>query len=395
MVLRGIAIFTVSAGLALVVVAVGIANIASGSAPSRALRFYAFHGDALANQAFNVMQARTPDSVARAEQLARRAFDRDPTSVAAVRTLSLIQDVRGNRDRAYRGLRYALTLNRRDLLTHLWLIENYVQLEDTAGALRHYDMALRTSTAAHTILMPILIQASSDPGVREPLTKILATRPIWRPTFIREIIANASPVDAAVDLQRRLGSVGAPFSAQEDKDLAARLVTEERFDVAAQLLKRNADSAPVIDGRFDFRQPSGIFSWTLQANYSLGASSDVSASGGEDHVLSIFSAPGEGGEVARQLLILKPGRYRISSIANGLTAKPRDQARWLVTCAGRNGRDVGTVNLMGGSGGQASVAEFSVPDLGCAAQWLTLILKAPADAGIQAQVEKVEITPLR
>lgn len=393
--LRGVVILAASAGLAFAVVAVGIANIADNEAPSRALRFYTFHGDALANQAFNTLQARTPAAIAQAEQLAHRAFDRDPTSVAAVRTLGFVQDVRGNRKGAAKALRQALALNRRDLLTHLWLIEDDVQRGDTIGALQHYDMALRTSAAAHPILMPILIEASSDPGIRGPLIKFLVKKPAWASTFIREIIAKAKPVDAAVDLQQRLARAGAPFSAQQDEDLAVRLVAEERFGVAAQLLKRHANPSTIVDGGFDFRKPPSVFSWTLQSNYSLGASDDVGISNQADHLLSIFSAPGQGGEVARQLLILQPGRYRISSIANGLTTVPPDQARWLVTCAGRNGRDVATLNLLGGSGSQAAAGEFGVPESGCPAQWLTLILKAPADTGIQAQVEKVEITPLR
>ncbi|TGX50366.1 hypothetical protein E5A73_18320 [Sphingomonas gei] len=373
----------------------GIANIADNNAPSRALRFYPFHGDALANQAFNTLQGGRPADVARAEELARRAFYRDPTSVAAVRTLGLIQDVRGKRNRASRVLGHALALNRRDLVTHLWLIEYNVQRGDAVGALRHYDMALRTSAAAHPILMPILIEASSDPGIRAPLTQFLAKRPAWASTFIREIIAKADPVDAAVDLERRLGRAGAPFSAQQDEDLAVRLVAEERFVTAAQLMNRNADPATVIDPGFDFRKRAGVFSWALQSTYSLGAGEDLATSNQADHVLSIFSAPGQGGEVARQLLMLKPGRYRISSTANGLTLVPPDQGRWVVSCAGRNGRDIVTLNLLGGSGSQTGANAFEVPDLGCVAQWIALVLKAPADTGIQGQVEKVEITPLR
>lgn len=393
-VLRGVGLLVCSAGLAFAVVSVGIANIADASAPARALRYYPFHGEALANQSFNKLEAQTPEAIAQAEQLARRALDRDPTAVAAVRTLGYIEDVRGDHERAFRLLRQALALNRRDLLTHLWLIEHYVGQGDTAHALEHYDMALRTSAAAHPLLMPILIQASSEPGIRKPLARILATRPVWGPAFIREFIAKADPVDAAVDMERRLAEVGAPFSAQQDEDLAVRLVAEERFDLAARLLKRDRDPATVIDGRFEFQRPQSLFSWTLRSSYSLGSSGDASIMDKNDHVLAIFGSPDEGGEVARQLLILRHGRYRLSSAANGLTAVPQDQARWLLTCAGRNGRDIAALNLRGGSGSLTSALEFDVPD-GCPAQWLTLVLKAPANAGIQAQVEKVEITPLR
>lgn len=394
MIFRGVALLVASVGLGFAVVATGIANIEDVSAPARALRYYPFHGEALANQGFGLLEEQGVSGLDPAEAMARRALARDPTAVAAVRTLGYVTDARGNHARAFKLMNQALAINRRDLLTHLWLIEHYVARGDTAHALDQYDVALRTAAAAHTLLLPILVQAASDPEIRRPLAGILAKEPIWAPIFVREFTASGTPVDAVVDLQQLMARAGKPYSAQQTQDLAVRLVAEERFDLAARLLGRDRNPATVIDGKFEFKAPPGVFGWQLQSGYDLGSSADVSPTG-NGHVLSIFASPGEAGEVARQLLILKPGRYQLSTVARGLVALPQTQGRWAVTCGGRAGREVGGVALQGGKGAVRTRSEFEVPASGCAAQWLTLNISPFGDNGIQAQLDEIDIQPLR
>src|SRR5262249_7177342 len=64
-------------------------------------------------------------------------------------------------------------ISRRSLPTRLWLIQRSVDHGDVAGALENFDIALRTSTAAPDALFPVLATASSDPGLAQPLARLL------------------------------------------------------------------------------------------------------------------------------------------------------------------------------------------------------------------------------
>ncbi|MBM3929379.1 MAG: hypothetical protein FJ335_13135, partial [Sphingomonadales bacterium] len=81
----------------------------------------------------------TLEDRARADVLAKRALQQDPTAVAAVATLGVNADIRGDKAAARRYFAYAQKLSRRDLRTQLFMIEDAVQRGDIPEALRQYD----------------------------------------------------------------------------------------------------------------------------------------------------------------------------------------------------------------------------------------------------------------
>lgn len=80
-----------------------------------------------------------------ADRLARLALRQDPTAVAALATLGLNAQIRGDTNSARRYFAYSDKLSRRSLTTRLWAIEDAVARDDIPAALRNYDVALRTS----------------------------------------------------------------------------------------------------------------------------------------------------------------------------------------------------------------------------------------------------------
>ena len=172
----------------------------------------------------------SPPAVARARTLALAALRRDPTMAPAWRLLALAASMQGREREAARLFHFAERLSRRDLPTQLWLIEESVSRNDIPGALRHYDIALRTSLASPELLFPVLTRASGDNNVVGPLGTLLASDPPWRETFLWQLVA-----DAPVICSRAEGTVFV-VEARGVKARLARLALGRLRQARAQLL---------------------------------------------------------------------------------------------------------------------------------------------------------------
>src|SRR3546814_6235165 len=79
-------------------------------------------------------------------------------------------------------------------------IELAVAQGDISGALRHYDIALRTKKNAPELLFPVLTSALPDPAIRTELVKTLGGQPKWAAGFIHH--AARSEVDPEASAAR-------------------------------------------------------------------------------------------------------------------------------------------------------------------------------------------------
>jgi len=341
---------------------------------------------AAANQLSVVPQ--TPASLGDAQRLASRALERDPTNVVAARTLGLVYAQRGDHAASDRLLHYAEALSRRDLATQLWFIEDRVQRNDINGALTHYDRALRTSPRARDVLLPILVQAAADPAISPPLTRLIAQRPPWWPKFLDKLLTESDSPDALVrtGLAVRLN----PADPDERVDLAGilnRLVRLGAFDQADALYRRFGPPPPsagefVRNGGFESDGGFGPFAWALTDEPDL-AGVRRSGDGSSGIGLALISSNGQTGVLARQMLMMPPGSYRLT-LRVGSTAAGDESARpkLRIMCASGAGHVIADFRLPAApSRGQPVASEFNVPTATCPAQWLVV----QAGAGLRTQ----------
>ena len=361
--------------------------------PAAALSWRHANAAAQAESAWQMLASRrapTRGQIARAKALAESALRREPGNVTAVRTLGLIAAGGGDQPRAQRLFRYSESLSRRDLPTQLWLIESEVAENDIEGALRHYDRALRTSMTARDLLIPILIQASADPAVARPLGARMAARPEWWTIAIGPIIRyTPNPVsllpmiDAMrLDLDERLDR-GVLVAAQQ------RLVEAGEYAAASRLHARATGGAGRGVTNGDFNDDRGLppFDWVLIDDVGLGARVQPGAGPGNNGALFLIAEQGRGGQVASQLLTLRPGRYRlrahVGQVEGDLMSRPLLSlvcARPVVPRGGAPTR-IGELRfpLARASGVQVEL-RFEIPGRGCAAQWLALNVSSGVDA---------------
>ena len=370
-VVGGAVLMWVSLGVTLTMV-VGRTN------PDLALSWWPWGAVPKATQAAELAMGQEPSraGLERAERLARQAILREPINVEAWRALAMVKAHQGKTVEADKLFAHAETLSRRDLPTELWQIEAAVRRGDVPGALTHYDRALRTSRAAPDLLLPALVAAADDPAIAQPLSKFLARRPNWWVQFMLQAIKDVKNAGVLDDFGR---SLKLTLRDPQDADIANRIIdrlVSDRYyaDALAYYGELTGDSKaagmPIRDGEFN-RDPAVLpFDWWFANDPDLAASREVFGRG--DTRLTVHAGSGKGGEVARQLLVLSPGRYEVAGRAGVSGDQSAAQSPGLaIFCLG--GASLLTKDVpVAGEGGAKFGFSFVVPQAGCAAQWLSV-----------------------
>lgn len=334
--------------------------------------------------------------VAEVEMLARRALKQDPTVVSGVVSLGLVRLQQGNAAAAGRLLAYAQQLSRRDLPTQLWAIEDAVARNDPAGALRHYDIALRTSKQAPEILFPILASAIANSNVRNALIAFLRSKPQWAAAFIGYVAgSDADPAAVSqlfLDLQRN----GLSISSDATAVIINRLIAANAIDAAwthYALVRGVTNRQTARDPQFraHFSIPA-VFDWNPVNDDAIITSID--SGDAQDGGFHFAVSSGSGGMVLQQLQQLPIGRYRIEGQSVDIDQPDASLPYWSLTC--ESGREIGRVIVPKSSqAGGRFAGTFDVP-LGCPVQRLALMAR-PTDAadGVAGTIRWVQLSPLR
>lgn len=360
------------AGSAIVVVLSGFTTALRNQRPAAALRFLPGDARALARRADETLligNANTAD-FSRAVAYARDALAHDATLPAAWRIIA-IQFPDGS-PQQIRLLKVAERLSRRDVPTQLALLELQVQRNDIVGALRHYDVILRVSSAYDALLFPVMAGASSEPQVRQVLSRQLLQAPMWRRRFLSYMIGAGVPYDVQADLFAAMAQSGT----LPERDIVAMQATNSalggQYAAARRLygLIAPADAArPFRDGGFEKDGGVPPFDWQLDTDSGLSVTIVASSEGRR---LEIISERGDGARAARQLVSFSPDRRhrlmaRFGVIQNEAAGTPYMQ----MTCA-QGGALLAAFNARAGTtrfGGDVDVPSA------CPIQWLELGLR--------------------
>lgn len=335
-------------------------------------------------------------ALANARTKAEAALRRDATIVPAWRTLALAALASGDQRRTAHLFRLTERMSRRDLPTQLWLIEERVGQNDIAGALRHYDIALRTTPAAAEFLFPVLVGATADDGIIGPLAALLRTDPPWRQPFFFALAESAPHGPNAL----RLVGALAPAGMLPRDDILATLIDRvgrTRDFESAWRIYRLARPGPesgalVRNGGFTGAESFSPFEWWLNSGGDLSAAQITLEGAGDGTVLEVRGSGDNGGVVSQQVLMLPPGRYQLSSLSGPLEETRQADLSWRISCATEQGTAIAEVPLRPARGAAQVSAAWQVPATGCRAQWLVLAVRPGALSGnVGAWVDSVSI----
>lgn len=367
-------------------------------APDQALSWDADNSTALDQAARQQLFTSTPDAEA-AEGLAQRALRAAPLNDDALFLLGVIAQQRDDAAKARALIQMAGKRTWRNLVTQLWLFEHDTSRKNFSDALVHADAMLRVSPEIQGKLFPALATFTSTADSLRALTGFLATNPEWRPAFLATLSSRLKDKDQLDRLYSSLQASRFPPDRQEMSFYIRRLVNDGQYRAAYAAWYESLPSPKPIKGAFpyngNFQHPAGgsPFNWAIQ--HVRGADiAIVGAEGGQGKELQLqFSGARVALSNVKQLILLRPGSYRLSVEVKADNLQTTRGLWWRLTCVTGNKADLAQTPLVHRSGPWEDFGvQFRVPKT-CEAQQLALELpgRAPSEMRIEGVVSYRDI----
>lgn len=364
--------------------------------PSRAFAFAEYNGKiaaSYANQQFTI--APSADNTSVPIRLATLAMAKDPTAIDAVVVLGQQAMLKNDTERARAYFNYAQVLSRRNLNSHLWAIEEAVTRGDIQEALRHYDMALRTSPRASELLLPNLVASIGEPKIRTGLLKLLSKRPSWEPKFLAAAAADTRDPDAVMVLFDEGVDNGLPISTDmRNKLVSAAVRNGDYFKAWSYYAKsrRGVDRRRSRDPKFTFETYARApFDWVPSRDSRFSTAILSEQKGG---VFDFFVPPGNSGLLLKQLQLLPQGIYRLTGGTKGIEQPQRSLPYWTLRCV--HGQELGRVNVPSSHIDNGRFEGTFIVPKGCPVQTLSLMARSSDQiGGISGQIVYTELSQKR
>jgi len=270
---------------------------------------------------------------------ARRAILSDPLSVQAVSILGRSQLYAGQPDQARQTFQVAGQLGWRDPMTQIYWLDQALQEGDYTVATQRLDALLRQSPDDEN-RDKFLALVSQTPEGREALAERLKLAPDWAKFYLANV-SQLRPDEVAqrVDLVRRTGR--GVWDCRATEAITQKLIEAQQFDEAQSVWRLNCATSRslVYDGGFDqldtTKQTAG-FDWRLPTRGDIDIQLIKGAA--DNRLLNLSVSAASTMPVLRQLVVLKPGTYRLTW---HMPETPDNQARALqvsLTCNADLGR---------------------------------------------------------
>jgi hypothetical protein len=345
---------------------------------------------ALAMAEFRLRQGRLSGesraSVRRA--LAQAPLIEEPFYLAAIEALAAKRDTE-----AEALLHEARRRNPRARTARLILLDRHLRHNRVAEAGVEIAALNRLMPRAAEVLVPELARMVREPRTGAALIGVLAHEPALQ----QAVLAQLATSGADPDLILRIAGSNAATSPTKDglpwqQVLLARLV--ERGDVVrAHRLWRSfsgfgpgGDEKGVYDGRFEGQRGAPPFNWLLVSG-AAGVAERTGAPALEVEYYGRLNV-----DLASQLLMLRPGRYRLQFRAEGDAKGEGSRLLWSVSCNMSKAPLLSLPLTDIDYAPRAVAGTFTVP-AGCPAQWLKLSGVAGEFANAQnATISEIRVT---
>lgn len=387
-----------------VVTQVSIAGEFRSSMPTVTLRVMPGDAEAKARLASQLAtNSLSPEARAAARDLAQDAIRRSVLSPVAIRALGQLRASDGNssagQTEAARLFGEVNRLSRRDHPTQIWLVEHYLRRNSLPEAVHHLDIALRTWSSGEATLFPVLASAVADRRIADILVERMKARPGWALPFsdflIGQVRSDVSSYVLARTLDPRieddkalLGKAMWRYASTDDYQPA--LALHERFQLDGS---QSHGAGRINDGGFEGGNALPPFAWSYTQDASLWAAPEEMPAG--NHALLLSATNGASGDLARQLLQLRPGTYRLTARFGEVPRETYQRPTLTVRCADGDKATLISVKPEFGRASESSIGRtFSVGG-SCEFQWIAISMTGPEiDRSERPWVDDVSIVRL-
>jgi hypothetical protein len=317
-----------------------------------------------------------------------RPLDDRPFFLAGVRALAAGQEARG-----LALLEEARRRNPRQRIARLLLLDRWLRRGEAGKAATEMTVLTRLLPGAGELLVTELARLADAPATARTTRAALAEDP----ALLDRVLAAMAKGGASPAALTRFAGSGAPAGLEPGgwrRALVDALVARGAFADAravwadAYRLSPAERAQPVFDPGFSGRAAGPPFGWTLSAGAVGAATIGKGALGVEYYGRQT-------GELAAQLLVLAPGRYRLAATIEGLDGGDGSSLGWTVACAGDRGAALlATPPIRIAPTPRTMVTALAVPAAGCGAQWLRLVGTAGEFAApLSARIRALRVTP--
>ena len=325
--------------------------------------------------------------------IVRTAAAAAPLDARAYLILGHQQLLDGEPHRAVATLEAGQRLDPRQRLIHLLLLDRYLRTARYADAAAQFSVLARLMGQTQAPVATAMAAMALAPETRDAARRTLAEDPDLERTVLVALARSDTPPTTVVALASASARAEAGDNLSWGPVLVTRLVERGHYAAARAIWQRiynlpdTAVSRPIFDAGFAGSSASSPFNWMLAAG-GLGAT-DIRAGG-----LAVDYYGRDSGDLASQLVVLSPGRYRFSVIVDPGQIDNGSRLAWTLACAGGNGTALMTAPVAAGATRRRVGADFTVP-AGCPAQALLL----HGDAGefpvpVALTLRRPDITPL-
>jgi hypothetical protein len=305
-----------------------------------------------------------------------------------------------NAGRAEEGERLLAEARRRNprlRQARLFLLDRYLRTNRIEEAGRELSALRRLVPGVAEALAPQLARMVRDERTGASLIRVLGEDPGLQQAVLSNLAATGGDPDLILRIARSSGQMtptreGLPWQRQ----LIGALV--ERGELARALrlwrsfagLPAGPDEKAVYDGRFQHLPGADPFNWALYG----GAAGVSERRRTPTPALDVQFFGRETVNLASQMMVLRPGRYRLRVRAEGSAKGDDSRLAWRVFCRGNDAQPLVDLTLRDvASAPRTLAAEFTVPG-GCSGQWLRLGGIAGEFPGTQtATISEVVVEP--
>lgn len=306
--------------------------------------------------------------------IARKALRTGPLTAPALRQLGTERALANKLDEARGLMQLANVVSRRELGANIWLIDDSLNRDDLAAALRYFDAALTTEKMAADLLYPALAAGLFGAELRAGLVPYLREGRAWMVGFLNYAAAPSGSAEFAADLVMAAGGLSpSPGSSALNGRILGALAAKTDFKPARAYLRQLTGKNEAILSDLRFTTPTtdpnlGPFAWHITSEVDAGGQIDGSGT------LDIYIGPALRATVARRTLTLLPGSYRIKAptlVSSGHVAITN---RWEIRCnASDSGSAIWVYDVPHSSKESAMTQQFTIP-AECSGQYLSLTI---------------------
>lgn len=304
----------------------------------------------------------------------REALRQEPLSSTPLVLLGMVRARSGDFTGGDQLVQRGLGIDPRDRDGHLWLLYRGLSTANHVRAAIEAIRLMELLPERNEALAGIVIQQAADPAARRAIRQA-GMSPLSRATIMEAALKSKLPTAALVEMVP--DSELAPGAAQANGIRPLRLRMEQDQDYAGLLrlwqrtLPSPAPEPPdsLYDGSFRGLPGGPPFNWTLSGN-SNGSAERADLAGAPAPTGLVVTQSGfNGGTYAEQLMLLRPGAYRLeldalSETDDGGASQP---IHVLILCA-VTGAALGDLAVPPRSAWQRVAYRFIVPAGQCAAQ---------------------------